>query len=332
MSRQKLGQHFLSSLTWRQRIAQTLPTAPDAAWIEIGAGHGEMTELLAARARRVIAIETDHALASALRTRFAAQPSIEIVESDILSVNLATLVKQRAIDSFRQGTASAVPNSGSKEGPSGLQAPESAKQPSEGDSFVGRGFNRDIKRSRKSRALAPEVGADSEVLSSSSTRFRVYGNLPYYITSPILAHLFGFAAQIESIHIVIQLEVAQRIVATPGHREYAYLSALCQYFTHPEILLRIPPGAFRPPPKVHSALVAMHLPGERAHLAIENDSAFLEFLQHSFAQKRKTLRNNLKSIYTDEKFAAALAACKLTSNSRAEELSLTQFAQLFHAL
>lgn len=262
MSRQRLGQHFLSSLTWRQRIAQTLPAAPNATWLEIGAGHGEMTEFLARscadeRSRRVIAIETDRALASALRARFASQPHIEIVESDILFVNLSALTHER---------------------------------------------------------------------------FRVYGNLPYYITSPILAHLFRFAAQIESIHIVIQLEVAQRIVATPGHREYAYLSALCQYFTHPEIVLRIPPGAFRPPPKVHSALVAMHLPGERARLAIQNDSAFLEFLRHSFAQKRKTLRNNLKSIYTDDQISAALAACKLTPSSRAEELSLPQFAQLFRAL
>lgn len=257
MPRQKLGQHFLSSLTWRQHIAQTLPPAPDATWIEIGAGHGEMTELLAARASRIIAIETDHALASALRMRFAAQSNIEIVESDILSVNLNAL---------------------------------------------------------------------------TSECFRVYGNLPYYITSPILAHLFRFAPQIESIHIVIQLEVAQRIVATPHHREYAYLSALCQYFTRPEIILRIPPGAFRPPPKVHSALVAMQLPGERARLGIENDSAFLEFLQRSFAQKRKTLRNNLKSIFSDDQIADALAACKLTANSRAEELSLAQFAQLYRSL
>lgn len=257
MSRQKLGQHFLSNPTWRQRIAQTLPAATDSTWLEIGAGHGEMTEFLAERGGRVIAIETDPTLASALRDRFVASANVKIVESDILSVNLAAL----------------TPN-----------------------------------------------------------RFRVYGNLPYYITSPILAHLFRFVAQIESIHIVIQLEVAQRIVASPHHREYAYLSALCQYFTRPEIVLRIPPGAFRPPPKVHSALVAMQLPGERAHLSIANDDAFLEFLRHSFAQKRKTLRNNLKSIFTDEQIAAALAACKLTANSRAEELSLVQFAELFRAL
>jgi 16S rRNA (adenine1518-N6/adenine1519-N6)-dimethyltransferase len=300
MSRQKLGQHFLSSLTWRQRIAQTLPAAPDSTWIEIGAGHGEMTELLAPRARRVVAIETDPALASSIRERFAQTRNVEIVESDILSVDIATIASTAPASDLRKGTVSTVPKSGLLNG-----------------------------------ALAPGVSRSADVSRAqppSRERFRVYGNLPYYITSPILTHLFRFAAQIESIHIVIQWEVAQRIAATPGHREYAYLSALCQYFTRPEIVLRIPPGAFRPPPKVNSALVAMRLPGERAHLGIANDQAFLEFLQHSFAQKRKTLRNNLKSIFTDEQIAAALAACKLTANSRAEELSLRQFAKLFNLL
>ncbi|HLW80971.1 MAG TPA: rRNA adenine dimethyltransferase family protein [Candidatus Acidoferrales bacterium] len=300
MSRQKLGQHFLSSLTWRQRIAQTLPAAPDSTWIEIGAGHGEMTELLAPRAHRIIAIETDPALASSLRTRFAQTPNVEIIESDILSVDFATIASAPSASDLRKGTVSTVPNSGLLNG-----------------------------------ALAPEVSRSADVSCAqppSREHFRVYGNLPYYITSPILTHLFRFAAQIESIHIVIQWEVARRIVATPGHREYAYLSALCQYFTRPEIVLRIPPGAFRPPPKVNSALVAMRLPGGRANLSIANDQAFLEFLQHSFAQKRKTLRNNLKSIFSDEQIAHALAACKLTASARAEELSLRQFAKLFHLL
>ena len=258
MSRQKLGQHFLSNPAWQQRIARTLPAGANAAWLEIGPGHGEMTEFLAQRARRVIAIETDAALAAGLRQRAAQDwPNVEIVESDVLLVNLSSLTKDP---------------------------------------------------------------------------FRVYGNLPYYITSPILSHLFRYSAQIDSIHIVIQWEVAARIVATPGHREYAYLSALCQYFTHPEIILRIPPGAFRPPPKVNSALLAMTLPGERAHLKIRDDIAFLKFLQNCFSQKRKTLRNNLKNAFADDEIAAALAACKLTQKARAEELSLAQFAQLYGLL
>lgn len=258
MSRQKLGQHFLHNSAWRERIARTLPADANTTWLEIGPGHGEMTELLAQRARRAIAIETDATLAASLRERAAKEwPNVEIVESDILSVDLSSL---------------------------------------------------------------------------TNDRFRVYGNLPYYITSPILSHLFRFAAQIDSIHIVIQREVAARIAATPGQREYAYLSALCQYFTHPEIVLRIPPGAFRPPPKVNSALLAMNLPGERTRLNIRDDAAFLKFLQDCFSQKRKTLRNNLKNTFADSTIAATLATCKLTPKSRAEELSLAQFAQLYRQL
>lgn len=216
-----------------------------------------MTEFLASRTRRVIAIETDPALAQALRERTANRPNVEIIESDILTVDLSSLTPDR---------------------------------------------------------------------------LRIYGNLPYYITSPILSHLFGHAAQIDSIHIVIQWEVAARIVSAPGHREYAYLSVLCQYFTRPEVMLRIPPGAFRPPPKVNSALLAMKLPGERAHLSIRDDALFLRFLQNCFSQKRKTLRNNLKGHFRDEQIAAALAACNLAAKARAEELSLANFAQIYHRL
>jgi 16S rRNA (adenine1518-N6/adenine1519-N6)-dimethyltransferase len=163
-------------------------------------------------------------------------------------------------------------------------------------------------------------------------RFRVYGNLPYYITSPILRQLFNYADQLDSIHIVIQLEVAERIVAQPGHREYGYLSAACQFFTQPRIALRLPPGAFSPPPKVKSALVEMNLPGERARLNIgdaENETRFLKFVQACFSQKRKTLRNNLRSISSEEEIHAALNATELRLDARAEQLSLSQFAEMF---
>ena len=163
-------------------------------------------------------------------------------------------------------------------------------------------------------------------------RFRVYGNLPYYITSPILHHLFGYADQIASIHIVIQFEVAARIAARPGRREYGYLSAACQFYTRPEIVLQVPPGAFRPPPRVRSALVRMTLPGERASLVVRDERAFLEFVRTCFGQKRKTLRNNLRAIAPDECIHAALAACSLRPDARAEQLSLAQFSALFVAI
>ncbi|MGB7750570.1 MAG: rRNA adenine dimethyltransferase family protein, partial [Candidatus Acidiferrales bacterium] len=160
-------------------------------------------------------------------------------------------------------------------------------------------------------------------------------NLPYYITSPILHHLFRWAAQIASIHIVIQLEVAERIAAQPNVRDYGYLSALCQFYAQPKIALRIPPGAFRPPPKVKSALVGMTLPGAQAALNITgeaNEKHFLEFVQTCFSQKRKTLRNNLLAVATDKIIHEALAASALRPDARAEQLTLPQFAALFSQL
>jgi 16S rRNA (adenine1518-N6/adenine1519-N6)-dimethyltransferase len=162
--------------------------------------------------------------------------------------------------------------------------------------------------------------------------FHVYGNLPYYITSPILHHLFGWASQISSIHIVIQLEVAQRVAASPGVRDYGYLSALCQFYAKPRIALRIPPGAFRPPPQVKSALLSMTLPGERARLNVRDEKRFLEFVQNCFGQKRKTLRNNLLAIAGDDKIHEALAAAGLRPDARAEQVTLAQFAALFARL
>jgi 16S rRNA (adenine1518-N6/adenine1519-N6)-dimethyltransferase len=160
-------------------------------------------------------------------------------------------------------------------------------------------------------------------------RFRVFGNLPYYITSPILHHLFHFAGRIDSIHIVVQLEVAARIAAPPNRRAYGYLSVASQFYTNPEIALRIPPGAFRPPPRVTSALLRMTLPGGRAQLGVVDEARFLKFVQVCFGQKRKTLRNNLRSILPDNRVSDALAACALPADARAEQLSLAQFAALF---
>jgi 16S rRNA (adenine1518-N6/adenine1519-N6)-dimethyltransferase len=168
--------------------------------------------------------------------------------------------------------------------------------------------------------------------SLSAETFHVYGNLPYYITSPILHHLFRWAGQISSIHIVVQLEVAQRIAANPGVRDYGYLSTVCQFYTKPKIALRIPPGAFRPPPRVKSALVSMTPLGERANLNVGDEKRFLGFVQNCFGQKRKTLRNNLLGIASDNKIHEALAAAGLRSDARAEQLTLTDFAELFARL
>ena len=264
MSRQRLGQHFLHDIGWRKRILATLPLAPNQTWIEIGPGHGEMTQLVVGENRRIIVIETDQRLAEGLKAARDADPNqwpgLEIVTADVLATDIGEL---------------------------------------------------------------------------TTAKIHIYGNLPYYITSPILHHLFRWAAQIASIHIVIQLEVAERIAAHPNVRDYGYLSVLCQFYAQPKIALRIPPGAFRPPPKVKSALVGMTLPGAQANLNITgeaNEKHFLEFVQTCFSQKRKTLRNNLLAISSDKKIHEALAAAQLRPDARAERLTLPQFAALYSQL
>ncbi|MBS1867980.1 MAG: hypothetical protein JSS69_18875, partial [Acidobacteria bacterium] len=167
---------------------------------------------------------------------------------------------------------------------------------------------------------------------AAGRRIKIYGNLPYYITSPILHHFFAVADVIDEIHIVIQEEVAFRLAAKPGTRDYGYLSVLTQYFSWPTIALKIPREAFRPPPEVGSALVSLKLPGENEKLQIDNEEEFLEFVKLCFAQKRKTLVNNLRTTSEPDATRSALDSLGLTAGARAEELSVKLLAQLFHKL
>src|SRR5262249_9921738 len=98
---------------------------------------------------------------------------------------------------------------------------------------------------------------------AAGRRVHIYGNLPYYITSPILHHLFASADLIDDIHIVIQTEVAERLTAEPDSKDYGYLTVITRVYSRPEFVFRIPRGAFLPPPDVSSALVTLRFPGER---------------------------------------------------------------------
>jgi 16S rRNA (adenine1518-N6/adenine1519-N6)-dimethyltransferase len=173
------------------------------------------------------------------------------------------------------------------------------------------------------------LAADFEKLTKGAN-FSVYGSLPYYITSPILHRLFEHADRIKAIHIVIQFEVAARIVAPPGRRDYGYLSVVSQWFSQPELIFRIPPGAFRPPPKVASALVSLHMPGARANFEMKDEAGFMDFVKECFAQKRKTLRNNLRP-RLGNRADEVLREAGLSTESRAEEQPVSKLAELFRA-
>jgi len=270
MPRQRLGQHFLSDPGWREKIARAIRVSPhgmealpsfaprDYCWIEVGAGHGEMTEHLIRSGAPVYAVELDPPLVERLKRLAEEHSNLTIVPGDVLRTDL--------------------------------------------------------------RAIA------------SGRRIRLYGNLPYYITSPILHHFFQYADLVDEIHIVVQLEVAQRLTAQPGSKSYGYLSVVTQFYARPDFALRLPRGAFRPPPEVGSALVTLRLPGERPSLAVQDDQGFLEFVKTCFAQKRKTLSNNLRNIAGLEQTRTLLRDLSLRKDARAEQLSVGELAAVYQSI
>ena len=160
---------------------------------------------------------------------------------------------------------------------------------------------------------------------------RVVGNLPYYITSDILLRLFDYHRYFSTIVIMVQKEVADRLAASPGTRDYGLLSATAQLYGDVEKLFVLPPGAFSPPPKVHSAVVRITIKPKLESLQVDEDG-FISFLKTSFGQKRKTLWNNLKTRYNEAALRAALAKSGVKPTVRAEALPLQKSAALFRAL
>lgn len=150
------------------------------------------------------------------------------------------------------------------------------------------------------------------------------GNLPYYVATAMISKYLASHGPLRQAVFLIQKEVAERITATPGTRDFGYLSVECQYLARAEYLFNVPPGAFRPPPKVDSAVIRLtpHAAG-----VPEDAKAFLQFASACFRQKRKTLRNNLSGLYPKD---------ALESNpglsQRAEQLSVAELRELFGAL
>jgi 16S rRNA (adenine1518-N6/adenine1519-N6)-dimethyltransferase len=160
---------------------------------------------------------------------------------------------------------------------------------------------------------------------------RVIGNIPYYITSDILLKLFANHRHFDRFVLMMQKEVADRVIAKPGSSDYGLLSATAQLYTKVEKVLTLPPGAFNPPPKVHSIVLRFETKPRIVELGID-EQAFVNFLKLSFAQKRKTLANNLKVRYTDGVLKSAMKNAGLRSDVRAEAVSLEQAAKLFHTI
>jgi 16S rRNA (adenine1518-N6/adenine1519-N6)-dimethyltransferase len=260
MKKPKLGQNFLIDEDAIQRIAASLGDTSGRTVVEIGPGHGAITDLLAPRCPRLHCIEFDPALARELTFRFRNSPHVTIHHADILQTNLAVLVEP------------------------------------------------------------------------GTSNLDVVGNLPYYITSDILLHLFTSVRQglLHRAVLMMQREVADRIASPPGHSDYGPLSAFTQLHAQVTNLFTLPPGAFNPPPDVYSTVLRLEFAPRFTELNVEAEG-FNKFLRASFAQKRKTLSNNLRNAgYTAAQLAAAWPK-DLPPQARSEAVPLEQMAALYRA-
>jgi 16S rRNA (adenine1518-N6/adenine1519-N6)-dimethyltransferase len=159
----------------------------------------------------------------------------------------------------------------------------------------------------------------------------IIGNLPYYVTSDIVLRILEEHESIGRAVIMVQREVADRISAEPGSRDYGLLSATAQLFAGVENLFTLPPEAFNPPPEVYSSVIRLTVAPRVSELQIDPE-AFLAMLKLAFAQKRKTLVNNLKGRYDDKAIRSALKEAGVRPDARAEALPLDRMAAIYRAL
>ncbi len=255
--RKRFGQHFLKDSRTLDAIVDALGPIGERTVIEIGPGRGVLTDRLVERAARVIAIEVDRDLVAMLRERYRDRPSVEIVEADVLTVDLAAL------------------------------------------------------------AGGPYV---------------LVGNVPYYITTPILFHALAVPRPERAVYLV-QLEVAERMAAAPGGKAYGALTVNVQAVATVELLRRVPPSAFNPPPAVDSAVVRI-MPKAEPVIEPALERRFRTLVQGAFGLRRKQLvrvMRTLAGLEADEA-TALVAACQLAPTARPEVLSPADFARLVHAL
>ena len=163
---------------------------------------------------------------------------------------------------------------------------------------------------------------------------KVVANLPYYITTPIIMGLFEGNVPVESITVMVQKEVADRILAEPGSKDYGALSLAVQYYAEPYIVANVPPNCFMPRPKVGSAVIRLER-YEKPPVEVKNEKLMFRIIRASFNQRRKTLVNGLKNSseipFSKEQIEQALGMCGLSLSVRGEALTLAQFAQLANA-
>lgn len=256
--KKRLGQHFLRDTGMLGRLVRYLDPQPGDVVLEIGAGHGALSTIIAPNVSWLLAVELDSDCLPALRQALLSHPSAVVVAGDILELDLHELLA---------------------------------------------GY------------LSPQQ------------RLRIAGNLPYNIATPIIERLLYLRVPVADMMFLVQLEVAQRIIARPRTRQYGYFSVLCQHLAEVRMGFKIPPDCFIPRPKVISAVVSLQPKRERWNEGLE--TVFRRFTKAAFSHRRKKLANSLRQ---DPQIAAAtegiLSEAHIDGARRAEELTVEEYEHL----
>lgn len=261
----KYGQNFLIDVTVLDRIINAAEITKDDFVLEIGPGIGTMTQYLAERAGKVVAVEIDEALIPILKETLAAYSNVTVINQDVLKLDL--------------------------------------------------------------KQLSDEQNGGKPI--------KVVANLPYYVTTPIIMGLFESGVPLESITIMVQKEVAERMQVGPGTKDYGALSLAVQYYSKPEIIANVPPNCFIPRPTVGSAVIRLTRHA-RPPVEVKDSNHMFALIRASFNQRRKTLANGLsnepKLRLTRESVTEAVEKMGLSPTVRGEALTLAQFAELSNLL
>lgn len=251
--KKRLGQNFLADKNILRKIINAVDLKDNDIIVEIGAGNGELTELIAKNVNKIYAFEIDKDLCCILKDKFKACSNVEIINQDILKAKLN------------------------------------------------------------------DLGAGKKI--------KVLGNIPYYISSPIIEHLLNFKDNIGAVFITVQKEFARRIISGSGSKAYGSLSCFVQYYTIPQAVFYISKNCFWPIPKVDSCLLKLEIRDAPA-VKVKNEERFFRVIRTAFNQRRKTLRNSLKNIIPQKSLESFFEKYKVNRNIRPECFNLENFAEL----
>ncbi|MFA5275518.1 MAG: 16S rRNA (adenine(1518)-N(6)/adenine(1519)-N(6))-dimethyltransferase RsmA [Candidatus Omnitrophota bacterium] len=166
-------------------------------------------------------------------------------------------------------------------------------------------------------------------IKAGSIKIKVVGNIPYYISSPIIEHLFQYSEMISDIFLTVQKEFAERASSLPGTKKYGSFSCFVRYYSQPEILFNISRSCFRPEPEVASAFLHLSL-RETAPVQVDDENALFKIIRAAFNKRRKTLRNSLEGVVGEGVLNEFFVSKNLDKNTRPERLSLEDFADILN--